>query len=81
MEKEIGKVIHLYDKIGVAVVKLTGTLAIGDTIKIKKGDQEFEETVESMQINHEGVEKAKKGDEVAVKLSGKVRDGAVIYKV
>ncbi len=81
MEKEIGKVTHWYNKISVAVIKLTGGLKTGDTIKVKHGEEESEETVSSMQIDHEAVESAKKGDEVAVKLSGEARDGSTVFKV
>jgi putative protease len=80
-EKEIGKVIHWYDKISVAVIRLTAGLKSGDTIKIAKGDEEFEETVDSMQINHEEVAAAKKGDEVAIKLKERAKDGATVLKI
>ena len=38
-EKEVGKVNHWYDKIGVSVVKLSGTLSVGDKVKVKKGKE------------------------------------------
>jgi len=79
-EKEIGKVTHYYDKIGVAVVKLTDKVSVGDTIKIKRGDEEFEEEVKSMQVEHENIEKAKKGDEIAIKISQPTKEGAGVYK-
>lgn len=77
-EKEIGKVTHWYDKISVAVVKLSGTLKVGDQIKIKHGDIESEEAVASMQIDHADVKSGKKGDEVAIKLNQKAKEGSVI---
>ena len=80
-DKKIGKVIHFYDKISVAVVTLTAGLAVGDTIKIKKDDDEFTLAVQSMQIDHKAVEKAKKGDEVAIKVDQPTKKGAEIYKV
>ena len=76
--KEIGKVVHWYDKIGVAVIKLSGSLKQGDKIKIKKGDEEFEDTVSSMQLEHEAVKTGKKGQEVAVKLTQMAKEGAVV---
>ncbi len=79
MAKKIGTVTHWYDKIGVAVIKLTGPLSKGDKIKIKKGDEEFEETVSSLQINHADADKAKKGAEAAVKLSQKAKEGAQVF--
>lgn len=78
-QKEIGKVNHWYDKAQVAVVKLNGSIKVGDKIKVKKGDSEFEETVSSMQVNHTAVSSGKKGDEVAIQLSEKTKEGAVIY--
>ncbi|OGF61937.1 hypothetical protein A2926_00435 [Candidatus Giovannonibacteria bacterium RIFCSPLOWO2_01_FULL_44_40] len=81
MEKEVGKITHWYDKIGVAVLDLSATLKAGDRVKVKKGEEEFEETISSMQVDHKEVSSAKKGDEVAVKLSQKAKEGAVIYKV
>ena len=80
MEKEVGKVTHWYDKAGVAVLDLSASLKVGDHVKVKKGEEEFEETVSSMQIDHKEVSSAKKGDEVAVKFSKKAKEGAVIYK-
>lgn len=78
MAKELGKVVHWYDKIGVAVIKLAGALKVGDKIKVKRGETEFEEAVSSMQLDHQPVAAGKKGQEVAVKLSQAAKDGAVI---
>ena len=78
-EKEIGKVSHWYDKLGVAVISLKSSLKVGDRVKVKKGDEEFEETVSSMQLDHEAVSSGKKGHEVAVKLSKKAKEGASVY--
>ena len=80
-EKEVGKVTHWYDKIGVAVVDLSGSLKVGDQIKVRRGDEEFETAVESIQIDHEPVKSAKKGDEAAIKLPQKTKEGATIYLV
>lgn len=76
--KELGKVVHWYDKIGVAVIRLAGVLKVGDRIRVKRGETEFEETVSSMQFDHKPVEAGKKGQEVAVKLSSPAKDGAAI---
>ena len=81
MAKEIGKVTHWYDKIGVAVIKLKGALKRGDRVKFKKGENEFEDSVGSLQINHVDVEAGKKDDEVALKLSQKAKEGSAVYKV
>lgn len=81
-EKEnlVGKVTHLYHKIGVVIVKLSGSVAIGDTLHFKGNEREFEENVSSMQINHKDVSSAAKGDEVGMKVSGPAREGDKVYK-
>ncbi|MBI2618163.1 translation elongation factor-like protein [Candidatus Kaiserbacteria bacterium] len=78
MEKEIGTVTHWYDKLGVAVVKLKAGLKKGDSVKIKRGENEFDDTVSSIQIDHADVDSAKKGDEAAIKLSKRAKEGSTI---
>lgn len=79
-EEQIGKIIHYYDKIGVGVVRLEAGLASGDTIHVKGKISDFEQTAESLQVEHENVAKAKKGDEVAIKLNEKAKEGDAVYK-
>ncbi len=81
MEKEIGNVVHFYDKLGVAIIELSAPLKVGDTIKVKRGDSEFEQAVTSMQVEHETVESGKKGDSVGVKVDQPTKEGAVVFKV
>lgn len=79
---KIGKVSHFYDKIGVAIVDLDAPLAVGDKIKFVRGGEDlFEQNVDSIQIEHNKVESAKKGDVVGLKTSENVKDGADVYKL
>lgn len=79
---KIGKVVHYYDKISVAVVELDAALAVGDKIKFARGGEDlFEETVESIQIEHEKLDSAKKGQVVGLKVDQEVKEGAEVYKV
>ena len=80
-EKEIGKVTHYFTKIGVAVVKLSGELKVGDTIHIKGHTSDFTQTVDSMQIEHKQLEKAGKGKSIGLKVTDHVREGDVVCKV
>ena len=80
-ESPIGKVVHWYDKLSVAVIKLNKAIKVGDQIKVKRGDQEFTDTVTSMQLEHESVNSGKKGDEIAVKVSKQAKEGAEVYAV
>ena len=78
MEK-IGKITHFFDKINVAVLKLDGTLKVGNTIQIGDGDEAFEQEVTSMQVNHKDIKEAKAGDDVGLKTKQKTRAGANVY--
>jgi len=75
----VGKVIHYYDKIQVAVVKLEKALKVGDKVKVVHGEKSFEQPIESMQLEHEQVESGKKGQEVAVKVSQEVKSGSTVH--
>ena len=80
-EKTIGKITHYFDNLGVAVLALEGKLKVGDKIKIKGGGVEFEQVVESMQVEREPIDKAKKGDDVGMKVNEKVRPGYKVFLV
>ena len=79
--KEIGKVTHYYTKLGVAVVELTDTLKVGDKIKIKGATSDFEQPIDSMQIEHDKVEEAKAGQSIGLKVKEHVREHDAVYKV
>jgi len=79
--KLIGKVTHYFGNIGVAVLELTDTLKVGDTIRIVGGTTDFTQTVDSMEIEHKKVEEAKKGDSIGLKVSKKVSEGYKVYKL
>lgn len=78
-DKPIGEVTHYFDKISVAAIKLNAPLKVGDTIKVQGHTTNFDEKVDSMQIDHQEVNEAKKGDEVGIKVGEKVRSGDEIY--
>lgn len=80
-KKFIGKITHYYGKIGVAVVELEDELNIGDEISIEGKLTNFRQRVESMQIEHENIEKAKPGDSIGLKVAEKVREGDKVYKI
>ncbi len=78
---EVGEIIHFFTKINVAIVELTATLAVGDQILIKGPTTNVEEKVESMQIEHENVQKATRGQSIGLKVNDRVREHDVVYKV
>ena len=78
---EIGVVTHYFTKISVAIVDLSNTLSVGDRILIKGMTTDFEQTIDSMQIEHEDVEKAEAGQSIGLKVKDRVREGDAVYKV
>ena len=80
-EKEIGEVTNYFKQVKAAAIKLTASLKIGDKIKVKGGEREFEMTVDSMQIDREEIVEAKKGDEVGLLVSEDVHKGYKVFKV
>ena len=79
--KKIGAVTHYYGNIGVAIVALAGKLSKGDKVKFENGKNEFEQTVESMQIEHKEIDSAKKGEVIGMKVDEKVSEGAEVSLV
>ena len=79
--KLIGKITHYFGNIGVAVIALSGKLAVGDTIRIVGGETDFTQNIDSMEIEHEKVKEGKKGDSVGLKVGQKVHDGYKVYKL
>lgn len=80
-ERLIGKVTHYFGKISVAVIELTDTLKVGDTIRIVGGETDFTQVVDSMEIEHKKVKEAKTGESIGLKVVQKVREGYKVYKV
>ena len=82
MDKPIGKVVHYYDKLGVAIIDLaTGALKVGDEVKFKRADEEFSQKVESLQVDHKDVDAVKKGDSFGLKVDQPTKVGTEVYLV
>lgn len=80
-EELVGKVTHYFGKIEVGIIELSKGIKVGDKIHIKGNTTDFEQEVNSMQIEHQNIEKAKKGDVIGLKVKEKVREGDEVYKV
>ena len=77
---KIGRVTHFFSKISVAVIELTAPLAVGDHIVFKGPNTDFEQTVDSMQIEHANVQKAEAGQSIGLKVAERVRETDLVYK-
>ena len=79
-ETEIGEVMTYYANIGVAAIELIGSVKVGDTIIFRGFTTDLEHKVDGMQIEHDSVQEAKAGDQIGVKIPGKVRKNDRVYK-
>ena len=81
MEKHIGRVTHYFERIGVAVLDLSGGLKVGDVVHIQGRTTDFTQPVESMEIQHQKVQSVGPAAEVALKVIEPVRKGDAVFKV
>ena len=73
---------HYYDKLGVAIIDLEkGRLEVGMEVKFKRGEEEFTQKIESLQVEHDSVDSVKKGDSFGVKVDKPTKVGTEVYLV
>lgn len=78
----IGRVTHYFDKLEVAVIQLAPgkSLKVGDSIRIEGGETDFVQKIDSLQVEHESVDKVKAGDDFGTKVSELVREGYRVHQ-
>ena len=77
---EIGHITHFFPKISVAVVEFTLPLSVGNRILVKGPTTDFEQTVDSLQIDRKAIERAEGGQSVGLKVNQPVKEKDVVYK-
>jgi len=77
----VGEVTHFYDRISVAVIKLSNSLSKGDLVHFLGYGSDFTQEITSMQIEHESIDAAKKGNEVAVKVTKPVKPKTAVFLI
>ena len=81
-EKKIGVITHYFGHVGVGIIKIEAEgLKVGDTLHFKGHSSDFQQTVESMQLEHKDVQEGKVGDQVGVKVNEHVREHDEVFKV
>ncbi|TSA44722.1 translation elongation factor-like protein [bacterium] len=78
--KLIGEVTHFYGGISVAIVKFKEVVKVGDAVQFFGATTDFKENIKSMQYDHKDISEASKGQEVGIKVDGKVREGDEVYR-
>ena len=82
MEERIGSVIRFFDKTSIAAIKLDfGELSLGDNVRIKGPTTDFVQTVDTMEFDHQPVQKALRGQFTGIKLSQPAKPFDLVYKV
>ncbi|OGC08224.1 hypothetical protein A2230_05690 [candidate division WOR-1 bacterium RIFOXYA2_FULL_36_21] len=77
----LGSVTHYFDKINVAVVKLFAPLKVGDYVEFRKGEEHFNQIIESMQVDHKNILAARVKSEVGLKVIKEVKEGWEMRKL
>lgn len=80
-EEKVGTVMDYFARIGVAAVRLEGALRVGDQIRVRGHTTDFVQPVESLQVEHQAVERAEAGSEVALKVGERVRRHDQIFRI
>lgn len=80
MGELLGKVIHYYDRIGVAIVEIEKPIRVGGWVTIRRGEKEFTQAVSSLQIDHAAVASANRGQVVGLKVAKETQEGAEVYE-
>lgn len=81
MEVEIGKVMHYYSHLGVAVLSLIDSLKLGDRIHVYGYATDFIQRITSMEIDHHSIVWVRPGDNVAVKVTQPVHVHDVVFRI
>jgi putative protease len=78
----VGVVTHYFGHLSVAAVRLeSGTLRVGDTIRILGHTSDFRLRVDSMQVEHQSVSEASAGQEIGLRVTEHAREHDLVYKV
>jgi translation elongation factor EF-Tu-like GTPase len=81
-EKKVGEVIKFFGKIGVAAIRLTeGGVKVGDQIRIVGHTTDLVQSLDSMQMENQGVLEAGPGADIGIRVKDKVRERDVVYKI
>ncbi|MBS3782743.1 MAG: translation elongation factor-like protein [Candidatus Thermoplasmatota archaeon] len=82
MEEKIGKVFKYFKEPSVAAIKIErGELSIGDKVRFEGENTDFEQEIQSMEIEGEEVEEVGPGDDVGIKVKERVRPNDEVIKL
>ena len=80
-EERVGTVTHYFRQVNVGAVALEEVVELGDVLHFRGHTTDFRQSITSMEVDHESVEVAGPGDEVAIRVEERVREGDEVYRV
>jgi hypothetical protein len=80
-EAPIGVVTHYWSHLGVAGVHLTAPLDVGDRIHIHGHTSDFEQRVNSIEIDHATTPHADANADVGLEVADHVREHDMVYRL
>ncbi len=78
--KPIGKVTHFFTGIKVAIIKFKKPISVGATIRLEGATTNFVMKIGSMQYDHKPMRRAKKNQQMGIKVPKRVREGDLVYE-
>ena len=79
---EVGRVTHHFGQVGVGVIAVeSAEIRLGDTLHFRGHTTDFFQRVERMELDHQPVEHIGSGQQVAIQVSQRVREGDLVYRV
>ena len=79
--EEIGRISAFFAHPSAAIIELTAPLRVGETIYVKGHTTDFQQAVDSMQLDHQPIQEASAGQTVAIKVNERCRKHDAIYKL
>ena len=80
-KSKVGVITRYFHKIGVAAIMLEDQLNVGSKISIEGATTNFEMTINSMQIDRADIKSGSKGQEIAIKVTDRVREHDVVFLI
>ena len=81
-EERVGVVTHYFTHLSVAAILIeSGSLRVGDTIRILGHTSDFRQRIDSMQVDRKPVTEAGRREEIGLKVSQHARENDDVYKV
>jgi len=78
---KVGVITRYFAKISVAAIMLESKLTAGDKIRIEGATTNFEQKVDSMQLDQKPIKLGNPGQEIAIKVKDRVRENDVVFVI